>query len=187
MKPITPVARRRLLAQLLTAATASVLTILESPAAHADPWQPPAQFPHIDNYPAIKPSDYAFFGPHPSMSGYLFTTPAGLSCLVSMITETAVRCAVAAVGAPPASAVSSSTVSPGAYTNADLTPGNAKLLPAGRKFDAGNGVACATITADSLACRAGPNEAMKTLPPGAMHVDYGVHGFVIKPHGNWTF
>lgn len=107
--------------------------------------------------------------------------------VVSMITESGVTCSGAAVGAPPSSTVSASTVSPGHYHNEELTYDNAKLLPAGRRLDAGNGVACAALTSDSLACRAGPNEGMTTQPPGPRHVQYGVHGFVIQRNGNWTF
>jgi hypothetical protein len=53
-------------------------------------------------------------------------------------------------------------------------------------MDNTNGVACAVLSPDSLACRFRPvNGIDMTDPKNRGH--YGVHGFVIKPGGNWTF
>ncbi|HEX5144798.1 MAG TPA: hypothetical protein VFW21_13100 [Mycobacterium sp.] len=166
----------------MMAAVAS-LAIALSPTACAD-CERDAEFPDIDSFPAVNLADYAQIGTHPSTSVYRFTTPAGVQCVVGMITEMGVQCWGAPVGAAPRSAITASTLAAAAYSEqAPNLHGDAKLLPADSKLDAGNGVVCAVIADDTLACRAGPNGAM--TPDGPVH--HGVHGFVIQPSGNWTF
>jgi hypothetical protein len=159
------------------------LAIALSPTACAD-CEHDAEFPDIDSFPAVNLANYAQIGTHPSTSVYRFTTPAGVQCVVSMITEMGVQCWGAPVGAAPQSAITASTLTAAAYSEqVPILDGAAKLLPIESKLDAGNGVVCAVITDDTVACRAGPNAAMASDDPA----HHGVHGFVIQPSGNWTF
>lgn len=159
------------------------LAIAQSPTACADCGQS-REFPDIDSYPAVNLSDYARIGTHPSSSAYLFKTPGDVVCVVGMITEMGVQCSGVQVGPAPKSTIAASTLAAAEYSDqAPALERDAKLLPVGTKLDAGNGVVCAVIADDSLACRAGPNAEMKPDDP----VHHGVHGFVMQPSGNWTF
>ena len=159
------------------------LAITLSPTGCADVKRD-SQFPDIDGYPAVNLADYARLGTHPSGSAYLFTTPMGVDCVIGMITEMGVQCSGAPVGPAPMSTIGASTLAPASYGDQALAlDGDIKLLPTGFKLDAGNGIVCAVVTDDTLACRAGPNAGMKTDDP----VQHGVHGFVLQHSGNRTF
>jgi len=142
------------------------------------------EFPDISSYPAVDRSSYAQLGTQPSNSAYLFKTPGDVVCVIGMITEMGVRCSGTQVGSAPTSTIAASTLAPAQYSDdAVALDRDAKLLPVEHKLDAGNGIVCAVLAEDSLACRAGPNAGMK--PDDAVH--HGVHGFVLRPSGNWTF
>ncbi|MCV6976366.1 hypothetical protein [Mycobacterium bourgelatii] len=156
------------------------------PTAGADPLQPPPQFPDIDAYPAVNLNDYAHFGSHPSGSGWLFKTPNGVTCAVSLLDDIGATCWGDAVGPPTQSEVNATSMHAGRYSPRDpnWNP-DATVLPVGTKLDNGNGIACAVTAPDSVACRTGPNRGIDTSNP--QNSRYGVHGFVLQPGGNWTF
>jgi hypothetical protein len=168
------------------ATTGAALAIAQLPTAGADPRQPPPQFPDINAYPAVNLADYQHFGGHPSSSGWLFKAPNGVTCSVGLIDEMGATCWGAAVGSPPKSELNASSLHAGRYQAADpdWNP-EAALLPVGTRLDSTNGVGCALLSHDSLACRAAPNKGIDVNNPENSR--YGVHGFVLQPSGNWTF
>ncbi|WP_375488941.1 hypothetical protein [uncultured Mycobacterium sp.] len=187
-----PAAKRRrvalaaLVGNALMVATACAAPHLVQKPAGRDPRHPPPQFPDIDAYSAADLTVYQHRGTHPGNSGWLFKTPNDLTCAVSMLDDIGATCWGAAVGPPPSSEVNASSEHPGRYSAADPNWNPpASLLPIGTKLDNTNGVACAVISHDAVACRAAPNRGIDMKQPQNSH--YGVHGFVIRPEGNWTF
>ncbi|BBZ15014.1 hypothetical protein [Mycobacterium branderi] len=165
---------------------AAALAVVSVAVADANPRQPPPQFPNIDAYPAVNLSAYEHRGTHPGNSGWFFKAPNGITCAVSMLDDIGATCWGAAVGPPPQSEVNASSLQPGKYSasDPDWNP-DATLLSVGTRLDNTNGVACAVISDDSIACRVAPNKGIDLSRPENSR--YGVHGFVIQPAGNWTF
>jgi hypothetical protein len=163
-----------------------------APAAAA----PPADFPDLDAFPLVDPAPYQVFGAHPSTSGWIFRTPAGLRCQDSLIPDLGIYCSGPVTGFPSptmmaaVSLTNEGTVGPDESSTGSSTEPDGKpvpLLPVGSRFDAGNGVVCATLTTDTLACRAAKPASWPadTVDPPDRH--YGEHGFVLSPAGSWTY
>lgn len=167
-----------------TLGTLALLTAAPLPA-HA---QPP-DFPDVDSFPAVDPAPYEVRGAHPSGSGWAFSTPGGLWCAASMIPDLGVSCSGPIVGTePPMNAVSVSLTRPGQFTDNGGKPEKpAQLVPTGSKFAPGNGVVCAVLADDELACRAKKPDSWPadTADPPDRH--YGEHGFVMRPSGSWAY
>jgi len=150
----------------------------------------PADFPDVDSYPAVNPADYEVFGAHPSLSGWVFSTPAGLRCRDSLIAELGVFCQGPVPGVESAvSSVGVSLTKPaefGGYDGPDDGP-PFRLLPTGSKIAASNGVVCAVLDDATLACRAAKPDwwAPDTQDPPDRH--YGEHGFVVGPDRSWGY
>lgn len=159
------------------------------PAAAA----PPA-FPDLAPYPAVDPILYQVLGGHPSSSGWAFKTASGLRCQDSLIPDLGIVCVGPIPGVPPGtdqaavSLADEGTLSQ-ADPNADSGPDGSfyPLLPTGSKMAAGNGVECAAIRDDVLACLARKPDSWPadTVDPPNRH--YGEHGFVLTPEGSWVF
>jgi len=153
--------------------------------AHA---APPADFPDLDVYPAVDPAPYQVFGAHPSTSGWMFRTPAGLRCQDSLIPDLGIYCSTPG---PEGSMASVSLTHEGVVGPADTGTGAdsqpAPILPVGMRFAAGNGVVCAAPTIDTFACRAAKPDSWPadTVDPPDRH--YGEHGFVLGRASNWTY
>jgi hypothetical protein len=157
-----------------------------APAANA---QPP-KFPDVDSYPAVDLSEYRVIGAHPSMSGWVFSTPGGLTCQDSMIADLGVSCSGPIVGAGEGmNSVTVSLAKPGLIAEFEQSPdGRAyPLLPTGSKIAAGNGVVCAVIADDALACRAKKPDSWSKDTPDPPDRQYGEHGFVVQPSGSWSY
>ncbi len=137
-------------------------------------------------YPAVDPAPYQVFGAHPSTSGWIFRTPAGVRCQDSLIPDLGIVCSGPLAGTD-ATMVSVSLTHEAMFTASDMGPGDAAstpvLLPVGSRFDAGNGVVCAVPTAETLACHAAKPASWPadTVDPPDRH--YGEHGFVTAPDG----
>ncbi|CAA0130395.1 Uncharacterised protein [Mycolicibacterium vanbaalenii] len=151
----------------------------------------PEAFPELDAYPAVDPGPYQVFGAHPSTSGWAFSTPSGLQCRNSLIPDLGVVCfgpvpgtqdGVDSVGVSLTREGTLMT-SEGAGTAAEAYP----LLPTGSKFAAGNGVECAVMSDDSLACLARKPDSWAADTPDPPDRRYGEHGFVVQEAGSWTF
>lgn len=151
--------------------TMLVGSLVSAPAALAVP----SWFPDVDSQPTVDPADYYVAGAHPSLSGRTFSTASGLKCQ----------------GTPRGSAtaqyVSASVSNAGRVSQADTgLAGAYPLLPAGMRLPTDNGVTCAAVADDTLACRSvipaswGPDVQN---PPGKF---YGEHGFVIPAAGTPT-
>jgi hypothetical protein len=164
--------------KLVPIAAAPVLAALSwvAPAGAA-----PADFPDVSAYPAVDPAPYYVQGSHPSLSGWTFRTPGGLRCQDNLIAEIGVFC----TGAGDDGAYRSAAVSltrAGTVTQVDdgAPDGAYPLLPTGSRIATTNGVACAVLTDDTLACLAvKPDSWTDTPDPPDRH--YGEHGFVIGP------
>ncbi|BBX70218.1 hypothetical protein [Mycolicibacterium psychrotolerans] len=150
----------------------------------------PPEFPDVDAYPAVDPTAYQVFGAHPSMSGWVFSTPAGLRCQDSLIPDLGIFCR----GPLPGSSSGISTASVSlthagefGYDDVGSDVGPSPLLPTGSRFAAGNGVVCAVPAADTLACRAAKPDSWPADTPDPPDRRYGEHGFVISPAGSWTY
>lgn len=167
--------------------TAPVL-IAAGVLAGASPAQ--ATPPEIDltAYPAVDPAPYQVFGAHPSTSGWIFGTPAGVRCQDSLIPDLGIVCSGQLAGTD-ATMVSVSLTHEASFTESDMGPSDPAeqappVLPVGSRFDAGNGVVCALPTADTLACHAAKPASWPadTVDPPDRH--YGEHGFVTSPDGS---
>ncbi|MFD6197519.1 hypothetical protein ACFWE3_12535 [Mycobacteriaceae bacterium NPDC060252] len=164
--------------------------LVVAPAANA---QPP-KFPDVDSYPAVDLDEYRVIGAHPSMSGWVFSTPGGLRCQSSMIADLGVSCTgqIAGTGGGMNS-VTVSLAKPGLIARYDQTPDNHRypLLPAGSKIAPGNGVVCAVLAEDALACRAKKPDSWAKDTPDPPDRHYGEHGFVVQPSssgtGSWSY
>ncbi|MBX7455209.1 hypothetical protein GR927_45125 [Mycolicibacterium sp. 3033] len=140
-------------------------------------------------YPAVDPAPYQVFGAHPSSSGWIFRTPAGVRCQDSLIPDLGIVCTGPLAGTD-ATMVSVSLTHQAIFTDSDTepaepTPGSEPLLlPVGSRFDAGNGVVCALPDAETLACHAAKPASWPadTVDPPDRH--YGEHGFVTSPGGS---
>ncbi|OHT81603.1 hypothetical protein [Mycobacteroides saopaulense] len=165
------------------AASAALLT---APAANA---QPP-KFPDVDSYPAADLGEYRVIGAHPSMSGWVFSTPGGLACQSNMIADLGVSCTGRIVGAGEGmNTVAVSLTKPGLIAQYEQTPDDHPypLLPTGTKLAPGNGVVCAVIADDALACRAQKPASWPQDTPDPPDRHYGEHGFVVQPSGSWSY
>ena len=150
----------------------------------------PAGFPDVDSFPRVDPTaGYEVRGAHPSGSGWGFTTASGWVCEDSLIAELGVLCRVPASGPEAKGIVASASVSSAGRIGEDTTDVGDEtfpLLPTGSSIATDNGVTCAALTDESLACRAvipaswGPNVQN---PPDRV---YGEHGFVLAPRGAST-
>ncbi|WP_166548276.1 MULTISPECIES: hypothetical protein [unclassified Mycobacteroides] len=158
-----------------------------APAANAQP----ANFPDVDSYPAVDVGEYRVIGAHPSMSGWVFSTPGGLTCWDAMIAEIGVSCSGALPGArPDMNTVSVALTGNGTIRRDDPHPGGVNeypLLPTGSKIAPGNGVVCAVLADDALACRAKKPDSWPKDTPDPPDRHYGEHGFVVQPSGSWTY
>ena len=150
----------------------------------------PPGFPDVDAFPAVDPAAYQIFGAHPSMSGWVFRTPAGLRCQDSLIPDLGIFCrgplADSSSGVSMAS-VSLTHAGELGYDDVGSDDGSYPLLPTGSRFAAGNGVVCAVPAADTLACRAAKPDSWPADTPDPPDRHYGEHGFVVAPTGNWTY
>lgn len=135
-------------------------------------------------YPAVDPAPYQVFGAHPSTSGWIFRTPAGVRCQDSLIPDLGIVCSGPLAGTD-ATMVSVSLTHEAMFTDSDMGPAESEppLLPVGSRFDAGNGVVCAVPDAETLACDAAKPASWPadTVDPPDRH--YGEHGFVTSPDG----
>nr|WP_041781931.1 hypothetical protein [Mycolicibacterium chubuense] len=177
---------RALVMPVLLPVVAASSLIAGAGVAHAAP----PGFPDVDAFSAVDPSGYQLMGAHPSMSGWVFSTPAGLRCQDSLIPDLGVFCQGPIAGsAPGTTMVSVSLTTEGAFSRSDLDPGAGSypLLPTGAKLAAGNGVVCAVPTADTLACRAGKPDSWAADTPDPPDRHYGEHGFVVSPSGSWAY
>lgn len=150
----------------------------------------PEGFPDVDALPAVDPGPYQVFGAHPSTSGWLFSTPAGLRCQDSLIPDLGIFCRGPLPGAPSGITMASvSLTREGEFGRDDTGSDEASypLLPTGSRFAAGNGVVCAVPTVDTLACRAAKPDSWPAETPDPPDRHYGEHGFVIAPTGSWTY
>ena len=176
---MTNVSRTRA-AVTAVAMTMLVGSLVGAPAAFAVP----SGFPDVDSQPTVDPADYYVAGAHPSLSGWTFSTASGLKCQDSLIAEMGVFCQGTARGSATAQYVSASVSNAGRVSQADTgLAGDYPLLPAGMRLATDNGVTCAALADDTLACRSvipaswGPDVQN---PPGKV---YGEHGFVIPAAG----
>jgi len=164
---------------------AAAATVWSASAAAA-----PDGFPDVDAFAAVDPDDYEVRGAHPSGSGWLFATPGGLTCRDSLIPDLGVYCTGPVAGTdPPADTVAVSLTKPGRFVTAEA-PGpetGARLLAAGTKIDAGNGVVCAVPTEAELVCRAEKPADWAPDTPDPPDRHYGEHGFVVSPAGSWAY
>lgn len=171
---------------LIFAATAVSVAGLSTPAANAQP----AEFPDVDAFQAVDPADYQVMGAHPSLSGWMFSTPGGLVCRDSLIPDLGVACDGPDVGAEPGmNAVAVSLTNAGRIQMFEQPPEDhlPPVLPAGTKIDTGNGVVCAVPADDALACRAKKPDSWPQDTPDPPDRHYGEHGFVVQPSGSWTY
>lgn len=162
------------------------VALLTAPAANA---QPP-KFPDVDSYPAADLGEYRVIGAHPSMSGWVFSTPGGLACQSNMIADLGVSCTGRIVGAGEGmNTVAVSLTKPGLIAQYEQTPEDHPypLLPTGTKLAPGNGVVCAVIADDALACRAQKPASWPPDTPDPPDRHYGEHGFVVQPSGSWSY
>ncbi|MGE2836645.1 hypothetical protein [Mycobacterium sp. SMC-4] len=142
-------------------------------------------------YPEVDPSAYEVLGARPSASGWVFSTPSGLQCRNSLIAELGVFCSAAIPG--NADGVDSAAVSltqPGVLTRTDTAGADGDafpLLPTGSKIAACNGVECAVIDDDALACLAKKPDTWSDDLPDPPDRHYGEHGFVVQPGNSWAF
>ncbi|VEG14842.1 Uncharacterised protein [Mycolicibacterium phlei] len=160
--------------------------LVAAPIANA---QPP-KFPDVDSYPAVDLGDYRVIGAHPSMSGWVFSTPGGLACQSNMIADLGVSCTGGIVGAGQGmNSVAVSLTKPGLIAQYDQTPNDRAypLLPTGSKIAPGNGVVCAVIAEDALACQAKKPDSWPKDTPDPPDRHYGEHGFVVQPSGSWSY
>lgn len=168
-------------------AAASVAMICAIPTAAAVP----EAFPDLDSHPVVDSSIYEVVGAHPSMSGWMFSTPSGLRCQNSLIAELGVFCIGPIPGAPQGTdSVSVSLTRAGTLArtdNAGTDAGSYPLLPTGSKFAAGNGVECAVVSDEVLACLAAKPDSWGADTPDPPDRQYGEHGFVVQPAGSWVF
>lgn len=165
----------------------TLVTLCGAPAASAFP----AEFPELDAYEAVDPSTYQVLGARPSTSGWGFSTPSGLQCRNSLIAELGVSCSATIPGIPDGvDSASVSLTQPGVLTRTDTAgPGDDSfpLLPTGWKIAAGNGVECAVINDDALACLARKPDSWAPDTPDPPDRHYGEHGFVVQPGNSWAF
>ncbi|MCV7193721.1 hypothetical protein [Mycolicibacterium brumae] len=62
-----------------------------TPTIAADP--APRQFPDLDGFQRVNAGPYGDIGGHPSASGWRFSTPSGVRCVVTMIpTDGGISC-----------------------------------------------------------------------------------------------
>lgn len=161
-------------------AAALLATGLAAPVANA---QPPG-FPDVDSYPAVDANEYKVIGAHPSGSGWSFSTPAGMLCQDSLIPDLGVFCR------GPEASVGVSLTKLGQFGKPEVGSDDTTtypLLSTGMKIDAGNGVVCAVIADDALACRAKKPDSWAADTPDPPDRHYGEHGFVMRPSGSWTY
>ncbi|EHB97289.1 hypothetical protein MAB47J26_21323 [Mycobacteroides abscessus 47J26] len=175
---------RLLSAHFMAGAVLAALAVV--PVANA---QPP-KFPDVDSYPAVDIAEYQVIGAHPSMSGWVFSTPGGLRCQSNMIADLGVSCTGPIVGAATdMNSVAVSLTKPGLIARYEQSPDDHSypLLPTGSKIAPGNGVVCAVLADDALACRAKKPDSWPkdTQDPPDRH--YGEHGFVVQPSGSWSY
>lgn len=146
----------------------------------------PAGFPDVESYPTVDAAGYVVRGAHPSSSGWGFTTASGWVCEDSLIAEIGVLCRVPATGPDATRTIASASVSSAGQIGQDTTSVGDEtfpLLPTGSSIATDNGVTCAALSDESLACRAtipaswGPDVEN---PPDRV---YGEHGFVLAPTG----
>lgn len=173
-------------AAFLTALVAGPL-LCAGPAVAA-----PADFPDVDAHPAVDPATYEVFGAHPSTSGWVFSTQAGLLCRNSLIPDLGVYCMVPTSDeASGWRAVAVSLTIPGEFLASDDGPGAGAdafpLLPTGSKIAAGNGVVCAALDDATLACRAATPDSWSADTPDPPDRHYGEHGFVLGPEGGTAY
>jgi len=150
----------------------------------------PSEFPDLESFPAVELTPYQVLGAHPSTSGWVFSTPAGLRCMDSLIADLGLFCQGPIPGAPNGeNAVGVSLTQPAELIRSDLGPVDKPfpLLPTGTKIAADNGVVCAVLTDESLACRATKPASWPADTPDPPDRHYGDHGFVISPTGNQVF
>nr|WP_231643478.1 hypothetical protein [Mycolicibacterium baixiangningiae] len=151
----------------------------------------PSAFPDLDTYPSVDASPYQVFGAHPSTSGWVFSTPSGLRCQASLIADLGVFCTGPVPGTRgDVDYVAASLTRPGVLTRSDigdLAGDPFPLLPTGAKIAAGNGVECAVISDDGLACLAKKPDSWSPDTPAPPDREYGEHGFVVRAQGSWTF
>lgn len=161
--------------------------LVAAPAANA---QPPS-FPDIDSYPAVDLDEYQVIGAHPSMSGWVFSTPGGLKCQDSMIADLGVSCSGPIVGTRSRmNSVGVSLRSEGQfrYSADESDDGHPyPLVAAGSKIEPGNGVVCAVLTDEALACRAKKPDSWPKDTPDPPDRHYSEHGFVVQPAGSWVY
>jgi hypothetical protein len=169
---------------------AVALTVAPLSSAFTATAAPPA-FPGLDAYPAVDPGPYKVLGARPSTSGWVFSTPSGLRCQSSLIAELGVFCTGPVPGTTGAADyVAASVTSPGVLTQSDVgdVAGDPfPLLPTGMKIAAGNGVECAVISDDGLACLAKKPDSWSPDTPDPPDRVYGEHGFVVRGDGHFVF
>ncbi|TDZ46318.1 hypothetical protein CCUG63695_01132 [Mycobacteroides franklinii] len=170
----------------LFVSSAVFAALVAAPAANA---QPP-KFPDVDSYPAADLAEYQVIGAHPSMSGWVFSTPSGLRCQSNMIADLGVSCTGPIVGAGVGmNSVVVSLTKPGLIAQYEQSPDDHTypLLPTGSKIAPGNGTVCAVLADDALACRAKKPDSWPadTQDPPDRH--YGEHGFVVQPSSSWVY
>ena len=143
----------------------------------------PDDFPDVDAYAAVDPADYQYFGAHPSMSGWVFSTPAGLWCQDSLIAELGVSCQ------SPTTIAGVSLTHPAQFSDPGDSPQPppARLLPVGSKIAADNGVVCAVVDDETLACRASKPDSWNADTPDQPDRHYGEHGFVVGAARHWGY
>lgn len=173
---------------MLTTAVLAALVMAPLPAACATPpatpkYPVPEGFPDVDAYSAVNLADYAKMGAHPSMSGYVFHSPSGIMCRAALIDDGGASCTYGGVAPAPDNSVKASTMEPGHFLLIKPGDGVTNVLPVGSKLDTTNGIVCAMIADDEIACRTGYNEDIDPKK----HPQYGIHGFVAKPGASWTF
>ncbi|MBA0047986.1 hypothetical protein [Mycobacteroides sp. LB1] len=124
------------------------------------------------------------------MSGWVFSTPGGLTCWDSMIAEIGVSCSGSIPGAQPDMNTVSVSLTGRGQIRRDDTPSEVNehpLLPAGSKIAPDNGVVCAVLADDALVCRAKKPDSWSKETPDPPDRHYGEHGFVVQPSGSWTY
>jgi hypothetical protein len=165
------------IALFLAALAASPLVCAGSAGATPD------GFPDVDAYPAVDPADYKVFGARPSTSGWLFSTPAGLRCQASLIAELGVSCQDLTTVA----GVSLTKAAEFGVPDDAAEPRPSRLLPVGFKIAADNGVVCAVVDDETLACRASKPDSWAADTPDPPDRHYGEHGFVVGAAGHWGY
>ena len=167
-------------------AAAAAAASLSGPSAQATP----PSFPDVGSYPPIDLGEYRVQGARPSTSGWAFRTPGGLRCQLSLIADLGVFCQGPLPGThPDLDVVSVSLTRPAQFSRSGFEVGDATypLLPTGTKIAPDNGVVCAVLSAEALACRAGKPASWPSDTPDPPDRHYGEHGFVVSPSGIQAF